>query len=93
MKSARKALTNYRKRAKRAGLARLEVQVRKEDAPLVREFARALNDPKRGAKARALARKDLGIKTAERLKALLAAAPLEGLDLSRPRDLGRDVDL
>ena len=27
------------------------------------------------------------------LKALLAAAPLEGIDLERPRDLGREIDL
>lgn len=26
-------------------------------------------------------------------KELLASAPLEGIDLERPRDLGRDVDL
>jgi hypothetical protein len=27
------------------------------------------------------------------LKALLAAAPLDGIDLDRDRDLGREVDL
>ena len=27
------------------------------------------------------------------LKALLASAPLEGVDLERPRDMGREIDL
>ena len=39
------------------------------------------------------AREHFGSRQAEGLKALLAAAPLEGLDLSRKRDFGRDVDL
>jgi hypothetical protein len=40
-----------------------------------------------------LLREHFGSGPAEGLKSLLAAAPLEGIDLSRRRDLGRDVDL
>jgi hypothetical protein len=36
-------------------------------------------------------REHFGAAEAFGLKALLAAAPLEGIDLTRERDLGRDV--
>jgi hypothetical protein len=55
--------------------------------------ARALSDPAREAEARALLRERFGAAKAKGLKALLAAAPLEGIDLTRERDLGRDVVL
>ena len=78
---------------KRRGLVRVEVQVRKEDAPLVRRVAQALGDPARAADARALLRGRFAEPRARGLKALLAAAPLEGIDLERDRDTGRPVDL
>jgi hypothetical protein len=78
---------------KRRGFVRLEVQVRKEDADLVRSVASALADPERAAEARALLRPHFGPLPAEVLKELLAAAPLEGIDLGRPGDTGRDIDL
>jgi hypothetical protein len=40
-----------------------------------------------------LLRHHFGSRHREGLKTLLAAAPLEGIDLSRERDFGRDVDL
>jgi hypothetical protein len=87
------AVARYRRRIKRRGLVRLEVQVRKEDAPLVRRVASALSDPERGADTRALLRDRLAARPARGLKALLASAPLEGIDLERARDMGRDVEL
>ncbi len=91
--SQRKAVASYRRRMKRQGVVRVEVQVRKEDAALVRRVASALIDPEREAEARALLRQRFAEPRAEGLKAVLAAAPLEGIDLERARDTGRTVEL
>ena len=93
VKAQRKAISNFRKRLKLQGMARLEVNVRKGDATLVRNVVRALSSQVEGQAARALLREHFGSRQAEGLKVLLAAAPLEGVNLSRERDFGRDVDL
>jgi hypothetical protein len=74
-------------------MARLELNVRNDDAALVRDVVRALSSPEREQEARALLRQHFGRGQVIGLKALLAAAPLEGIDLSRAHDFGRDVDL
>ena len=89
----KKTLSAYRRRQKQRGVMRLEVHVRKDDASLIRGVAKALSDPARAAEARALLRERFGAIQAKGLKELLAAAPLEGIDLTRERDLGRDVTL
>lgn len=89
----KKAVSNYRRRLKRQGVVRLEVHVRKGDALLVRDIVSALADPEREREARALLRERFGAGPAAGLKALLAAAPLEGIDLGREHDFGRDVEL
>ncbi len=89
----KKSLSAYRRRQKRRGVVRVEVHVRKEDAALVRGIAQALSDPTREAEARLLLREHFGAAEAKGLKALLAAAPLEGIDLTRDRDFGRDAAL
>jgi plasmid stability protein len=86
-------VTQWRKRRQRQGFVRVEVQVRKEDAGLVRDVATALGDPAREAETRAILRERIATPRGGGLKALLAAAPLEGIDLDRPRDFGRDVSL
>jgi len=48
---------------------------------------------RRESEARALLRERFGAGKAKGLKALLASAPLEGIELERDRDFGRDVDL
>jgi hypothetical protein len=94
MRNTRKeAVTNYRKRRKRQGLVRVEVQVRKEDAQLLRNVAGALADPEHAAEARALLRERFASRDAKGLKALLSAAPLDGIDLDRSGDTGREVEL
>lgn len=93
VKAQSKATTNFRKRLKQQGMARLEVNVRKDDAALVRSVVRALSSPEQEQTARALLREHFGSGRAEGLKALLAAAPFEGINLSRERDFGRGVDL
>ena len=87
------SLGNHRARKARQGFVRVEVNVRKEDAGLVRQVAAALSDPTRQAAARALLRQRIVEPAQSSPKALLASAPLEGIDLARGRDFGRDVDL
>ncbi|MDX2145410.1 MAG: hypothetical protein SFV19_18805 [Rhodospirillaceae bacterium] len=89
----KKALTNYRRRLKGRGLVRLEVKVRKTDAPLVREVVNALADPNMETQARAFLRQKFNPPTVMNFKDYLAAAPLDGIDLTREPDFGRDVDL
>lgn len=86
-------VTKWRKRRQRQGFVRVEVQVRKEDASLVRDVATALVDPEREIEARAILREKIAMPRSGGLKALLASAPLEGIDLERSREFGRDVAL
>jgi hypothetical protein len=93
LRTQRNFLSAYRERLKRRGVVRVEVHVRKNDAALVRSVAKALADPARATEARALLRERFGAAAAKGFKAMLAAAPLEGIDLSRERDFGRDIVL
>lgn len=86
-------LAQHRKRLRSRGLQRLEVQVRGEDAPLVRAIAAALADPGQAAEARALLLRQFAPAPIRSLKDLIASAPLDGIDLDRPRDTGRAVEL
>lgn len=92
-KSQSKAIANFRKRLKSQGMTRLEVKVRKDDAALVRNVVRALSNSVDEQATRALLREHFGAGSAQGLKKLLATAPLEGIDISRGHDYGRDVDL
>ena len=87
------AVAEHRRRLRSRGLQRIEVQVRGEDAPLVRAVAAALTDPDQANEARALLRRRFGPEPARSLKDLLAAAPLDDIDLTRSRDSGRAIDL
>ena len=80
------AVRTYRERLKRDGLVRCEVTVRRGDADLVRTVAAALRDPEREAAARATLRERFGAASARGFKALLAACPLDGVDLVRTRE-------
>ena len=91
-KSRKTPLETFRGRRKRQGIVRVEVQVRKDDAALLRSVAQALGDPRRAAEARSLLRARFATPSPVGLKALLASAPLDGIELERPRDLGRPVD-
>jgi hypothetical protein len=92
-KTRKTAVANYRRRMRRQGLVRVEVQVRKEDASLLRTVAGALADPAQAAETRALLRERFASRDARGLKALLADAPLDGIDLERARDTGRPDEL
>jgi hypothetical protein len=84
-----RALSGYRRRLKRNGVVRVEIHVHKNDASLIRGIAKALNDPAQRSEVRDLLRDRFGAAEARGLKALLAAAPLDGIDLERDRDYGR----
>jgi hypothetical protein len=84
-------VTQWRKRRQRQGFVRVEVQVRKEDASLVREVASALADPAREVETRSLLRERIATARTGGLKALLASAPLDEIELDRPRDFGREA--
>lgn len=88
-----KSLANYRTKLKSRGIVRLEVNVQAKDAGLLRRVVKALSDPAKSDEARALLCERFGVAKAGGLKALLAAAPLDGIDLDRERDFGRGVDL
>ncbi len=90
---AKSALVSHRARMARRGFVRVEVSVSKDDASLVRRVAAALSDPARQAAARMLLRQRFVEPPRMSLKALLASAPLDGIDLDRGVDLGREVDL
>ncbi|MCY4097893.1 MAG: hypothetical protein OXF40_06490 [Rhodospirillales bacterium] len=86
-------VTKWRKRRQRQGFVRVEIQIRKEDASLMRDVASALVDPEREAETRAVLREKIAAPRPGGLKALLASAPLDGVDLERSRDVGRDAAL
>jgi len=90
---ANKTLSAHRRRLKRQGVVRVEVNVRKDDAALLRGVAKALNNPDQRPEVRNLLQERFGNARSRGLKALLAAAPLDGVDLSRPHYFGRDVKL
>lgn len=89
----RSALAEHRQRLRNRGLQRVEVQVPGEDAALLRAVATALADPDRAAAARAVLQARFAPAPARSLKELLAAAPLDGIDLERSGDTGRPVAL
>jgi hypothetical protein len=73
---------------------RLEVKVSRDDAPLVRRVVHALRDDRgEAASVRDRLNKAIGADRVLGLKELLAAAPLEGVDLSRSRRRPRPVHL
>jgi hypothetical protein len=81
--SQHRALARHRQRREREGIVRLEVQVRRDDVALVRGVVGELADPAREVEARALLRERFAPVPQLDLKALLAAAPLEGVELER----------
>ena len=91
--SRNQAVRRYRERLQRDGWIRCEVKIPREDVALIRGVATVLSDPERNVAARALLRAHFGDASLPGLKALLAAAPLEGIDIERSVDRGRVPDL
>ena len=81
--------TQWRKRQTSLKFVRVQVQVRKEDASLVQEIPRALRDPSRRETTRAALSKQITPSPAKSFKALLASAPLDGIELDRPTNFAQ----
>jgi hypothetical protein len=92
-RSRQTPLEKFRSRQQRKGIVRVELQVHKDDAPLMRLVAQALGDPLREGEARSLLSAWFAAPNPVGLKTLLASAPLDGIDIARPRDIGRPVEL
>jgi hypothetical protein len=93
--ATRRAVLKHRRNLKRRGILRVEVQASPADAGLLRSAARVLSSNSAdAARVRRLLREALGPELgALDLKELIESAPLEGIDLTRRKDLPRDVAL
>jgi len=91
--SQEKAVRRHRQRLKRRGLKRVEVEAVESDAALIRKLARLLR--KDGESTEWIRAQLAALVTTDGpgLKALLAAAPLEGIRIIRSVDRGRIVEL
>ncbi|WP_159718589.1 hypothetical protein [Geminicoccus flavidas] len=96
--SQRRAIQNYRSRLGARGLARFEVLGLDADRDLIRALARRLTEEgPEATQLRATVRQSLAGEPPKKggILAALRRSPLVGadLDLARPREPGRDVDL
>jgi len=91
--SQEKAIQRHRQRLKERGLKRVEVEAAESDAALIRKIAKLLRaDGDSADRIRAQLSGLLASKTPG-LKALLSAAPLDGIRISRSKDRGRKIEL
>ena len=94
--SQARAVKNYRKRLRQRGMARFEVLGLKKDRELVRAIARRLagNTPDT-EEMRAAMRRGVSEKTRKKggVLAALRQWPIADLDLTRPFEEGRKIDL
>lgn len=96
--SQKRAIKNYRERLSDRGMARFEVLGRDADRELIRSLAKRLaEDGSEADRIRAAVSQSIG-NTPPRRGGILDAlrrSPLVGadLDLARPRETGRKVDL
>jgi hypothetical protein len=94
----KRAIENYRSRLTERGIARFEIQALEGDRDLLRSLARKLTEdgPEAGQLRRIIQQAVAGEPPkAGGILAVLRRSPLVGadLDLSRPREQGRKVDL
>ena len=93
-----RAIQNYRSRLGERGLARFEVLGRDSDCDLIRSLARRLaEDSREVSKLRAIVSQAVAGEPPKKggILAALRRSPLVGadLDLTRPREDGRDVEI
>jgi hypothetical protein len=96
--SQKRAVQNYRLRLSERGLARFEVLGLQSDRELIRSLARRLaEDSANAARIRATVNKTIAGEPRKKggILAALRRSPMVGaeLDVSRPREKGRKVDL
>ncbi|MGI9250544.1 MAG: hypothetical protein ACR2PR_05045 [Pseudohongiellaceae bacterium] len=78
------------KHIKPQSLVRVEVEVRKGHESLMHDVADVLGDPHQEATLRDVLRNLKASRKTKNLKTLLTAVSLEGIELDRPRDFGRE---
>jgi hypothetical protein len=96
--SQKRAVQNYRSRLSERGLARFEVLGLQSDRELIRSLARRLaEDSANAARIRATVNNTIAGEPRKKggILAALRRSPMVGaeLDVSRPREKGRKVDL
>lgn len=96
--SQRRAIRNYRSRLSKRGLARFEVLGRSSDRDLIRSLARRLaEDGSEASRLRAIVSRSVAGEPPRKggILAALRRSPLvdAGLDLTRPREEGRKVEI
>jgi hypothetical protein len=96
--SQKRAVQNYRLRLSERGLARFEVLGLQSDRELIRSLARRLaEDSANAARIRATVNNTIADEPRKKggILAALRRSPMVGaeLDVSRPREKGRKVDL
>jgi 3-hydroxyisobutyrate dehydrogenase-like beta-hydroxyacid dehydrogenase len=94
--SQARAVNNYRKRLSKRGMARFEVLALKKDRELIREVARKLTESTPEAeKMRASMRQTIAEKSGTKggILEILRSWPLAELNLTRPFEEGRKIDL
>ena len=97
-RAQKRAITNYRSRLTGRGVVRFELQALEADRDLIRALARKLVEagPDAGQIRRTVQQAVFGeTRGPGGILAALRRSPLAGadLDLTRPRDAGRKVDL
>ncbi|GLS37420.1 hypothetical protein GCM10010869_30130 [Mesorhizobium tianshanense] len=96
--SQKRAIQNYRSRLSERGLARFEVLGRYADRDLIRSMARRLaEDGPDASRLRAVVSQTIAGEPPKRggIMAALRRSPLVGadLDLTRPREEGREIEI
>jgi hypothetical protein len=96
--SQRRAIRNYRSRLSKRGLARFEVLGRNSDRDLIRSLARHLaEDGSEASRLRAIISRSVAGEPPRKggILAALRRSPLvdADLDLARPREEGRKVEI
>lgn len=96
--SQKRAIQNYRSRLSERGLSRFEVLGRDSDRELIRSLARRLTeDSPEASRLRATVSQSISGEPPKKggILAALRRSPLVGadLDLSRPREKGRKVEI
>ena len=88
-----KAVRAHRRRLKERGLKRVEIQAAESDVALLRQLAKILRDDSERSELLRTRLDGMVTERAAGLKALLAAAPLDGIRITRSHDLGRTIQL
>jgi len=93
--SQKKATDKYRERQKRKGIVRMEISIPESDKPLIRDIAANLRaGGEMAERTRAALSSVLNPYAGMNLKELIEnAPPLDELDLERPLEYTRDIDL